>query len=77
VPQQVRRQQAAGLQGWRDKGGREDQTLARKVVTCGSLVRRPAAATWTRRTVTLMMVIGPGDEGEPVITIMQPDEDLS
>lgn len=27
------------------------------------------------RLVTLKMVSGPGDNGEPVITIMQPDED--
>jgi hypothetical protein len=28
-----------------------------------------------RRTVTLKMVCGPGDAGEPVITILMPDED--
>lgn len=27
------------------------------------------------RAVTLKAVIGPGDSGEPVITVMQPDED--
>jgi hypothetical protein len=27
------------------------------------------------RSVELVAVIGPGDEGEPVLTIMQPDED--
>ena len=25
--------------------------------------------------VTLKLIVGPGDQGEPVITIMQPDED--
>ena len=32
-------------------------------------------ATLKKHTVTLKAVIGPGDEGEPVITIMLPDED--
>ena len=42
------------------------------------LARTPAGrCDLDPQDVTLMMVIGPGDEGEPVITIMQPDEDLS
>lgn len=38
------------------------------VVPRGGAVRRP-------RLTTLCMVIGPGDDGEPVITIMLPHED--
>ena len=43
----------------------------------GSLVRYQLYATigGFSRLVTLKAVIGPGDEGEPVITIMEPDED--
>ncbi|MCX5066712.1 hypothetical protein OOJ91_12560 [Micromonospora lupini] len=40
------------------------------------LVRVPVAGRGVRpRLTTLAMVIGPGDEGEPVITIMLPEED--
>lgn len=36
----------------------------------------PRGGTGTRpRLTTLSMVIGPGDDGEPVITLMNPDED--
>lgn len=36
----------------------------------------PRGGTGTRpRLSTLHMVIGPGDDGEPVITLMNPDED--
>lgn len=38
------------------------------VVPRGGAARRP-------RLTTLCMVIGPGDDGEPVITIMLPNED--
>jgi hypothetical protein len=39
-----------------------------QVVPRGGRGRRP-------RSTALHMVIGPGDEGEPVITLMNPDED--
>jgi hypothetical protein len=39
-----------------------------RVVPRGGAVTRP-------RLTALHMVIGPGDEGEPVITILNPDED--
>ena len=29
-----------------------------------------------QETVTLDSICGPGDEGEPVLTVMHPDEDL-
>ena len=43
----------------------------------GSLVRYQLYALigGVSRLVTLKAAIGPGDEGEPVITIMEPDED--
>jgi len=35
----------------------------------------PRGGSATQQLMTLHMVIGPGDESEPVITIMNPDED--
>lgn len=49
----------------RSGGGRE--ILYRLSVICGKPVRR--------RTVTLKAVCGPGDDAEPVITVMLPEED--
>lgn len=44
-------------------------------VTFRVTVRNRQTVNYRRDTVTLRAVIGPGDQGEPVITILFPDED--
>jgi hypothetical protein len=50
------------------RGRPDSDRLSFSVLRIGSGHLRPSR-------VTLALVIGPGDQGEPVITIMQPEED--